>query len=86
MTRNAVTNASGPSQELGVVIPHAEICGEAGNRRFSPDREYIPVGQCPAERKRLIVFLAIPAALLALAGRLVVDLAAGLAGATTGRR
>ncbi len=49
-----------------MVIPHAEICG-AGNRRFSPDREYIPVGQCPAERKCLNAFLVLVAALLLLA-------------------
>ena len=63
-------------------------CGglwEVGNRRFSFDREYIRVGQCPAERKRLNAFLVLVAALL-LVGRLAVDPAAGLDVSATGRR
>jgi hypothetical protein len=66
MCRNAVTNASGPSQELGVVIPNAEICGEratdvpptTGNKY-----RWVIAGR---SAKRLIVFLAILAALLVL--------------------
>ena len=66
MSRNAVTNASGPSQEPVVVIRMPRFVG-AGNRHFSPGREYIPVGERSEVIKRLVPFLAVVAALLLLA-------------------